>query len=178
MIQWYHACSFIFIYAMSVGGRRWSCRRTLGIHSLFHQPLFYSLQVAVQSYKHAGSSTQVNTETRQLEVMLTPEEHGKSMTIEWAAGWGGAVWGSNIWERAGREPPQSEGTAASTAALGQQLEEVPRIEVWLGVWNASMQMLMRLTDLCLYSDRDMSRHGVSIVCCTNSRCSVCSCLCP
>lgn len=30
---------------------------------------------------------------------------------------------------------------------------------------------MRLTDLCLYSDRDMSRHGVYIVCCTNSRCS-------
>lgn len=137
---------------MSVGGRRWSCRRTLGIHSLFHQPLFCSLQVAVQSYKHAGSSTQVNTETRQLEVMLTPEEYGKSMRIEWAAGWGGATWGSDIWERAGREPPQSEGTAASTAALGQQLE-VPQIEVWLGVWHASMQMLMQLTDLCLYSPR-------------------------
>lgn len=91
---------------------------------------------------------------------------------------GGAIWGSDIWERAGREPPQSEGTAASTAALGQQLEEVPQIEVWLGVWNASMQMLMQLTDLCLYSDRDMSCHSVSIVCCTNSRCSVCSCLCP
>lgn len=85
---------------MSVGGRRWSCRRTLGIHSLFHQPLFYSLQVAVQSYKHAGSSTQVNTETRQLEVMLTPEEHGKSMTIEWAASWiGGELFGEVIFEK-------------------------------------------------------------------------------
>lgn len=100
VIQWYHACSFIFIYAMSVGGRRWSCRRTLGIHALFHQPLFYSLQVAVQSYKHAGSSTQVNTETRQLEVMLTPEEHGKSMTIEWAASWiGGELFGEVIFEK-------------------------------------------------------------------------------
>lgn len=39
-------------------------------------------------------------------------------------------------------------------------------------------MLMQLTDSCLYSDRDMSCHGVSIVCCTKSRCSVCSRLCP
>lgn len=37
---------------------------------------------------------------------------------------------------------------------------------------------MQLTDSCLYSDRDMSCHGVSIVCCTKSRCSVCSRLCP
>lgn len=88
VIQWYHACSFIFIYALSVGGRRWSCSRTLGMHSLFHQPLFYSLLVAVQS-EHAGSSTQVNTETWQLEVMLTPEGRGESMRIEWPSGWWG-----------------------------------------------------------------------------------------
>lgn len=131
VIQWYHACSFIFIYALSVGGRRWSCSRTLGMHSLFHQPLFYSLLVAVQS-EHAGSSTQVNTETWQLEVMLTPEGRGESMRIEWPSGWWGDCLGNDIWERAGREPPQSEETEAPTAALRQQLE-VPRMEVWLGV---------------------------------------------